>query len=285
MLRGWWEIVDLKAEALRRSEEVVRAAAVLREAAGGVTPRALVVLGSGLEGVVADMSVRSTLAFTDVPGFPAPTVEGHAGRFVFGSPGDTPVLAMQGRFHLYEGHPAEKLALPVRAARLLGCETFIVTNAAGGVNPEFGPGDIMLIEDHINLMATNPLIGPNLDEIGPRFPGMVDAYDPDLRALAVRVAQEQGVELRRGVYAALSGPNFETPAEVRMLRTLGADVVGMSTVPEVIAAVHAGMRVLGLSLVTNVAAGSGHGHAEVLETSARRAPVMAHLVAGILSRL
>ncbi|MDZ4654765.1 MAG: purine-nucleoside phosphorylase [Coriobacteriia bacterium] len=277
--------MDLKAEAHNRHEAAKLAASVLREAGGSVVPRVLVILGSGLEGVVADMEVASTLAFTDVPGFPAPTVEGHAGRFVFGHSADTPVLAMQGRFHLYEGHTVDKLALPVRAARLLGCDTFVVTNAAGGVNLDYEPGDIMLIEDHINLMFTNPLIGPNDDELGPRFPGMVDAYSPGLRKVACEVAEELDIPLRKGVYAGLRGPSFETPAEVRMIRGLGADVVGMSTVPEVIAAVHAGMRVLGLSLVTNVAAGSGHGHAEVLETSARRAPIVARLVAGILTRL
>lgn len=277
--------MDLKAEAHNRHEAAKLAASVLREAGGSVVPRVLVILGSGLEGVVADMEVVSTLAFTDVPGFPAPTVEGHAGRFVFGYSADTPVLAMQGRFHLYEGHTVDKLALPVRAARLLGCDTFVVTNAAGGVNLDYEPGDIMLIEDHINLMFTNPLIGPNDDELGPRFPGMVDAYSPGLREVACEVAEELDIPMRKGVYAGVCGPSFETPAEVRMIRGLGADVVGMSTVPEVIAAVHTGMRVLGLSLVTNVAAGSGHGHAEVLETSARRAPIVARLVAGILTRL
>ncbi len=277
--------MDPKAEAARRYAEAVDAAEALKAASSGVSPSVLVVLGSGLEGVVNDMDVVSSLPFSEVPGFPEPTVEGHAGRFVFGHAGRTPVLAMQGRFHLYEGHPVAKLALPVRAARVLGCDTFVVTNAAGGVNPDYAPGDIMLIEDHLNLMFTNPLLGPNVDELGPRFPGMVDAYTPGLRELAVDVARELEIELERGVYAGLRGPTFETPAEVRMLRGMGADAVGMSTVPEVIAAAHAGMRVLGFSLITNVAAGSGHGHAEVLETSARKAPLMAHLVAGILTRL
>lgn len=285
MSRGWWGAMDPKTEAAQRYDEAVAAADALKAASQGVAPTVLVVLGSGLEGVVNDMEVTATLPFSHVPGFPEPTVEGHAGRFVFGRAGQTPVLAMQGRFHLYEGHDPVRLALPVRAARLMGCDTFLVTNASGGVNPAFSAGDIMLIEDHINLMFTNPLIGPNLDQFGPRFPGMVDAYTPRLRQLAEEVAAELGIEITRGVYAGLRGPTFETPAEVRMLRGLGADAVGMSTVPEVIAAAHAGMRVLGLSLVTNIAAGAGHGHAEVLETSARRAPVMARLVAGILTRL
>lgn len=277
--------MNSKAEAFTRFAAARVAADRLSEASAGVVPRALVVLGSGLEGVVGETEVTSTLPFVEVPGFPPPTVEGHAGRFVFGHAGSTPVLIMQGRIHLYEGHPVETLALYVRAAKLLGADTLVVTNAAGGVNPDYLPGDIMLIEDHINLMFTNPLLGPNLDEFGPRFPGMVDAYTPELRSLAEEIAGQQGISLRKGVYAGLRGPTFETPAEVRMLRTLGADVVGMSTVPEVIVAAHAGMKVLGFSLVTNVAAGSGHGHEEVLATSAAAAPRLAALVAGILTRL
>lgn len=257
----------------------------LRPRSGGVTPRALVILGSGLEGVVDGVDVVSAVSFAEVPGFPPPTVQGHAGRFVFAHAGSVPLLIMQGRVHFYEGHPMSLLASYVRAARLLGADTFVVTNAAGGVATGLEPGSIVLLNDHINMMFTNPLIGPNAEEFGPRFPVMADAYTPELRALAHAVATEQGIPLVDGVYAALGGPTFETPAEVRMLRTLGADVVGMSTVPEVIAAVHAGMRVLGFSLVTNVAAGSGHGHEEVLAMSAAAAPRLASLVSGILARL
>lgn len=278
-------MINPKAEAMARHAAAMTLAEELRAASGGVEPKALVILGSGLEGVVGETRVVSTIAFGDVAGFPPPTVEGHAGRFVFGYAGDTPVLIMQGRIHLYEGHPIEMLAVYVRAAKLLGADTLVVTNASGGVNAEYAPGDIMLIEDHINLMFTNPLLGPNVDEFGPRFPGMVDAYTPELRELARVVALELGIGIREGVYAGLRGPTFETPAEVRMLRTVGADVVGMSTVPEVIVAAHAGMRVLGFSLVTNIAAGSGHGHEEVLATSAAAAPRLATLVAGILTRL
>jgi len=257
----------------------------LRPRSGGVTPRVLVILGSGLEGVVDGVDVVSAVPFAEVPGFPPPTVQGHAGRFVFAHAGSVPLLIMQGRVHFYEGHPMSLLASYVRAARLLGADTFVVTNAAGGVATGLEPGSIVLLNDHINMMFTNPLIGPNAEEFGPRFPVMADAYTPELRALAHAVATEQGIPLVDGVYAALGGPTFETPAEVRMLRTLGADVVGMSTVPEVIAAVHAGMRVLGFSLVTNVAAGSGHGHEEVLAMSAAAAPRLASLVSGILARL
>jgi len=278
-------MIDPKAEAAARYQAAKELADDLRAASGDVVPKALVILGSGLEGVVGETRVISTIAFGDVAGFPPPTVEGHAGRFVFGYAGETPVLIMQGRIHLYEGHPIEMLAIYVRAAKLLGADTLVVTNAAGGVNPEYVPGDIVLIEDHINLMYTNPLLGPNVDEFGPRFPGMVDAYTPELRDLARLVAAELEVDIREGVYAGLRGPTFETPAEVRMLHTLGADVVGMSTVPEVIVAAHTGMRVLGFSLVTNMAGSSGHGHEEVLATSAAAAPRLAKLVAGILTRL
>lgn len=260
-------------------------AEALRARSGGVEPRALVILGSGLESVVEGVDVVSAVSFTEVPGFPPPTVQGHTGRFVFAHAGSVPLLIMQGRVHYYEGHPISLLASYVRAARLLGADTLVVTNAAGGVAEGLEPGTIVLLNDHINMMFTNPLIGPNADEIGPRFPVMADAYTPGLRALAHEVAVDQGIPLVDGTYAALSGPTFETPAEVRMLRTLGADVVGMSTVPEVIAAVHVGMSVLGFSLVTNVAAGSGHGHEEVLAMSAAAAPRLASLVKGILSRL
>lgn len=260
-------------------------AATLLPHAAGITPRALVILGSGLQDVVERVQVASTIPFTEVPGFPPPTVAGHAGRFVFGSVKDVPVLMMQGRIHYYEGHPMAMLASYVRAAQLLGATKLVVTNAAGAVSPDLKPGTIMLMTDHLNMMFTNPLIGPNVDALGPRFPSMVGAYAPALRELAHEVARVEGIELAEGVYAALSGPTFETPAEVRMLRTLGADVVGMSTVPEVITAVHAGMQVLGLSLVTNVAAGSGHGHEEVLAASAAAAPRLASLVSGILARL
>lgn len=270
---------------MARYAAAVTMADALRARSGGVEPRALVILGSGLSGVVDSMDVVSQVPFTDVPGFPAPTVQGHAGQFVFGRMGDTPLLVMQGRIHLYEGYPASMLASYVRAARLLGADTLVVTNASGGVNLEYSPGDIVLLCDHINLTGTNPLIGPNVDEFGPRFPVMSRAYTPALRETARIIALENGIALREGVYAALPGPAFETVAEVNMLRTIGADVVGMSTVPEVIVAAHAGMDVLGFSLVTNMAAGNAHGHSDVLAASDAAAPRLATLLAGILSRL
>ncbi|MDY0341355.1 MAG: purine-nucleoside phosphorylase [Coriobacteriia bacterium] len=261
------------------------AAGALAKASGGITPRVFVILGSGLGPVADELDSGVSLPFAQVPGLPLTKVAGHAGRFVFGHVGPVPVLAMQGRLHLYEGYPASQVVLPVRAARLLGCESLVVTNASGGVNPAYRSGDIMLIEDHLNLMHTNPLIGENLDAMGPRFPVMADAYTPELRAIALEVAATAGVPLRRGVYAGLCGPTYETVAEARMLRMLGADVAGMSTVPEVIAAVHAGMQVLGLSLVTNVAAGDEGGHENVVATSAAAAPRVAQLVTGVLARL
>jgi len=261
------------------------AAEALLAASGGVSPRVLVILGSGLGSVVDEMEVGASVPFGEVPGFPSAMVAGHAGRFVFGHVATVPVLVMQGRLHLYEGYPASQVVLPVRAARMLGCESLLVTNAAGAVSPEYRPGDIMLIEDHLNLMHANPLIGENLDRMGPRFPAMAGAYSLALRETALEVADATGVRLRRGVYAALSGPTYETPAEVRMLRTLGADAVGMSTVPEVIAAAHAGMQVLGFSIITNMAAGAGDDHGSVLAASAAAAPRLARVVAGVLARL
>ena len=280
---GDLSVSEQSVEALRRLGEA-QSVAYARSGASNVEPRVFGGLGSGLEGVVGHTEVEAAVPFEEVPGFPAPTVEGHAGRFLLGHAGGVPALIMQGRIHMYEGHHPATVALGVRAAKLMGADTLFVTNAAGGVNESFEPGDIMLITDHINMMWTNPLIGPNIDTLGPRFPAMAGAYDAELQKLAHTVATEHGEELRTGVYAGLFGPTFETPAEIKMLRTVGADAVGMSTVPEVIVARHAGMRVLGISMITNVA-GSKHGHREVLETSKRRAPILAELVAGILSRL
>lgn len=278
-------MMNARAEAMARWAAVQVATDALRAASDGVVPRVLVVLGSGLEGVIEALDVAATLPFAELPGFPAPTVKGHAGRFVFGHAADVPVLAMQGRVHLYEGHRPEQVVLPVRAAKLLGADTLVVTNAAGGLHPDRQvPGDIVLLRDQINLQGTTPLAGPNIDEIGPRFPVMAGAFDDALAALARDVAAEQGTALAEGVYAGLLGPAFETPAEVAMLRTLGADVVGMSTVAEVIAARHCGLKVLGFSLVTNVA-GTAHGHDDVLAAGAAAAPVLGRLVAGILTRL
>lgn len=265
---------------------LVRAAAdAMSSWTGGAVPRVMVVLGSGLGGVADAIAASAEAPFSAMPGFADSGVAGHAGRFVFGHLENVPVLAMVGRLHLYEGHPVERVVLPVRAAAVLGCEVFIATNAAGGVSDRLSVGQPMILTDHINLLGVNPLTGPNLDVLGVRFPPMSDAYSERLQVLAVQVAAEQGVDLAEGVYAAVPGPNYETDAEVRALRVLGADAVGMSTVPEVIAARHAGMEVAAFSLIANVAAGVEHGHDDVLAASSAGAPVLAELLTGMIARL
>lgn len=247
------------------------AAEAIRGRTGSDAPRVAVILGSGLGALVDDVADARSVSYASVPGFPAVAVHGHAGRVVMGRLAGVPVVLFAGRFHGYEGHSSALIGFPVRVARALGADTLVVSNAAGGVNPAFAPGDLMVVTDQLNLTGSSPLAGP-LEEGDERFPDMSQAYDPALRAVLHRAAAEQGVVLREGVYAALPGPAYETPAEVRMLRTLGADAVGMSTVPEVIVARAAGMRVAGVSCITNLAAGlqpTPLSHAEVLETTAR----------------
>jgi purine-nucleoside phosphorylase len=261
------------------------AADVLAALCGGVEPRALVILGSGLGSVADGMDVVAELPFGDLPGYAASAVAGHAGRFVFGTLAGAPVLAMLGRIHLYEGHPADRVVLPVRAAALLDCGTLIATNAAGGISRDLRVGQTMMIADHIDLTGDNPLTGPNIDELGVRFPPMTNAYSPRLRSVARGVADKAGADLAEGVYAGVPGPSYETAAEVRYLRTIGADAVGMSTVTEVIAARHAGMEVAAFSLIANVAGEMTGSHEEVLATVGTGAEEMARVVAGILARL
>lgn len=250
-------------------------------------PRVLLILGSGLGGFADELEDAVRIPYRDIPGFPPSTVEGHRGQLVAGRAEGVECLALQGRFHLYEGHEPELLALPVRAAAALGARTLIVTNAAGGVNPAFRAGDLMLIEDHINLMGCNPLIGPVIPGDA-RFPDMSEPYDRGLREIAERVALERRIRLVRGVYLAVAGPSYETPAEVRMFRRLGADAVGMSTVPEVIVARALGVRVLGISLVTNAASGFAEAplsHADVVAAGAEAAGRFTALLRGILTEL
>jgi len=216
-----------------------------------IVPDVAVILGTGLGALADELKADVTIPYAEIPGFPRPTVETHAGRLLFGTLGRTPVAMMQGRFHRYEGYSLQQVAFPVRVLRALGAKTLIVSNVSGGMHPLWSTGDLVLISDHINLLGDNPLAGPNNDAEGPRFPDMSAAYDPGLRKLARDVAREHKIVLREGVYVAVPGPNLETRAEYRMLRALGADVVGMSTVPEVITAVHQGMRVLGLSIITD----------------------------------
>lgn len=231
-----------------------------------------VILGSGLGDYAETLEDAVKLPYSEIPGFPRSTVAGHAGMWCCGTLYGKRVVMMQGRFHYYEGYGMKDVTLPVRVMQKIGVKTLIVTNAAGGVNLGYHPGELMVIGDIFSMTAQNPLIGPNLDAFGPRFPDMSCAFDKELRALAHECANEQGFALREGVYAQMTGPTYETPAEIRMLRTLGADAVGMSTVPEVIVARHGGMRVLGISCITNMAAGildQPLNHAEVTETANR----------------
>jgi len=268
-----------------RWARIRHASSELQAMSGGIAPHALVVLGSGLGGVVDAMEVAAEASFDALPGYAASNVVGHAGKFVFGTLGGTPVIAMMGRLHLYEGHSLEKVVLPVRAAALMGCRVMIATNAAGGIAPRLKVGQTMMVTDHINLMGANPLAGPNLDELGFRFPPMADAYSARLATIARELSDAAGMEMEEGVYAAVPGPNYETPAEIRYLHTIGADAVGMSTVPEVIAARHAGMEVAAFSLIANVAGQMSDSHEHVLAAVEEGAPVMASLVAGILAAL
>lgn len=252
------------------TEIIERAAEMLRPLTGG-NCRIGLILGSGLGGYAGRLDDPRSLSYSEIEGFPVSSVPGHAGRFVVGEHAGKTVVVMQGRFHYYEGYPAAMLALGVRVMKSLGVETLLVTNAAGGVNRSFRPGTLMAITDHINFARVNPLIGENDDSYGPRFPDQSRVYDPALREALLRAAQEIGVPVEQGVYMMFTGPTFETPAEIRMARTLGADAVGMSTVPEAIVATHCGIRVLGITLVTNMAAGildQPLTHEEVQQTAA-----------------
>lgn len=231
-------------------ERVDESIAAVR-AHSALEPRVGIVLGTGL-GALADMiEVDATVAYDDLPGFPIPTVETHSGRLVLGTLGGTPVAVMQGRFHRYEGYSLQEVTFPIRVLRRLGADTLVVSNVSGGMNPLWGVGELVLIDDHINFLGDSPLIGPNADEFGPRFPDMSEPYDLSLQEMATDAALALGIRLNRGVYVAVPGPALETRAEYRMLRAMGADVVGMSTVPEVIVARHMSMRVLGLSIITD----------------------------------
>jgi len=250
-------------------------------------PRVGIILGSGLGGIASVIESPTRVRYRDVPGFPSATVVGHAGELIGGTLGGTPVVALSGRFHMYEGHDAALAGFPVRVLRALGVHTLIVSNAAGGVRATLAPGTVMLLKDHVNFMFRNPLIGA-LEDGDVRFPDMSEPYDPELRALAHRVAKEQGLTLAEGVYFGLLGPAYETRAEVEMLARLGADAVGMSTVPEVIVARALGMRVLGFSCITNLACGLAAApitHKEVLETTAMVAARLQQLVRGIVAKL
>jgi purine-nucleoside phosphorylase len=269
------------------SDNAEACAAVVR-AAWPHAPVAAIILGTGLGGLAGRMTVQATIPYEELPGFPLSTVESHAGRLLCGTLAGRPVVAMQGRFHRYEGYTLQQVTFPVRVLRALGAPTLIVSNACGGMHPLWAPGDVMLIADHINLLGDSPLVGPNDDALGPRFPDMSAPYDAALRDVAREVAVDERITLREGVYAAVVGPNLETRAEYRMLRTLGADVVGMSTVPEVIVAVHGGMRVVGLSIITDQCLPDALQPArleDILAVAGRAEPALTALVHGIVERL
>ena len=244
-------------------------------------------LGSGLGGLAAELEDAVEIPYAEIPGWPASTAVGHAGLLVLGSADGVPVAAMRGRAHLYEGIGAERVVFGVRVLGRLGVRTLVVTNASGAIDEEYRPGQLVLVSDHVNLMGSSPLVGPNDDELGTRFPDLHDAYDPELRRLALEAGERLGIELAEGVYGGWLGPQFETPAEIRFMRTAGCDLAGMSTVPEVIAARHLGLRCLGISVVTNMAAGIGGriDHDSVLAVAAEAGPVLTRLLRELLPAL
>ena len=252
------------------------------------TPGVGIILGSGLGALADQVRADAIIPYAEIPHFPRPAVEGHAGRLLVGTLDGQPSAVLQGRAHFYEGYPMSQVVFPVRVLHALGARTLIVTNAAGGLNPDFQAGDLMIITDHINFMGTNPLIGPNEDALGTRFPDMSAAYDPELIRLADVAAPHAGVTLRKGVYLGVTGPSYETPAELRMMRRWGADAVGMSTVHEVITARHCGMRVLGISAIADMATGEAAAvvtHDEVIATMRRIEPAFVGLVRRIVTLL
>ncbi|MDO4564208.1 MAG: purine-nucleoside phosphorylase [Clostridia bacterium] len=268
--------------------EIINAAVSKLKAVGGESPRIGLILGSGLGDYAETLDNKRFVNYADIEGYPVSEVHGHKNRFVVGEKYGKTVIAMQGRFHYYEGYPQNLLALGVRTMKKLGVEKLLVTNAAGGVNLDYKPGTLMLISDHINLSGGNPLIGKNLDEFGLRFPDQSNVYDKELRSRLKALAGENGIELAEGVYLMMSGPCYETPAEIRMARIIGADAVGMSTIPETMTASHCGIKVVGISLITNMAAGildQPLSHEEVNETAAISAKRFTALVNLILEKL
>jgi purine-nucleoside phosphorylase len=268
-------------------DQIQEAVSAVRQATT-LTPEVAVILGTGLGGLADEIAVDVSIPYQRLPGFPLSTVESHAGRLLIGRLGGRPVVAMQGRFHRYEGYGLREVTFPVRVMRALGAGVLVVSNACGGMNPLWSPGDLVLLSDHINLLGDNPLIGSNDERLGPRFPDMSDPYDGELRALTRTIAAELGIGLREGVYVAVPGPNLETRAEYRMLRGMGADVVGMSTVPEVIVAAHAGMRSVGISIITDQCLPDALEPANIeriIETARRAEPSLTRLITRLVERL
>ena len=268
--------------------EAVHAAADAVRARFSARPDAAIILGTGLGRLAKEIDAQATIEYADIPNFPLSTVESHAGRLLCGTLGGKTVVAMQGRFHRYEGYSLQQVTFPVRVMHALGAKTLVVSNACGGLNPMWSAGDLMLIADHINLLGDSPLIGPNDDRLGPRFPDLSEPYTQSLRALAREVAADKRITIREGVYVAVAGPNLETRAEYRFLRGIGADVVGMSTVPEVVVAVHSGMQVLGLSIITDMCLPDALEPAtleRIVATANAAEPNLTSLVRGVLERL
>lgn len=268
-------------ERIERAAEVVRGRSPL-------VPEVGIILGTGLGGLARQIAVEAEVPYAEIPGFPLSTVESHAGKLLLGRLSGRPVVAMQGRFHRYEGYDLQQVTFPVRVLHALGARTLVVSNACGGMHPLWAPGDLVLISDHINLLGDNPLVGPNDDRLGSRFPDMSAPYDPELRAVARAAALELGIVLREGVYVAVPGPNLETRAEYRMLRAIGADVVGMSTVPEVIVANHQGMRTIGISIITDQCLPDALEPADlekIIATANRAEPNLTRLITAVLERL
>lgn len=268
--------------------KIINNAAALLKEQGADKATIGLILGSGLGDYAETLENKRFVNYSDIDGYPVSAVVGHKNRFVIGEKNGKTVIAMQGRFHYYEGYPQSLLTLGVRTMRKLGVEKLLITNAAGGVNMNYHAGDLMLISDHINLSGSNPLIGKNLDEFGPRFPDQSNVYDKDLRARMIELSKRSGIPMQEGVYIMMSGPCYETPAEIRMARALGADAVGMSTVPEAMCAAHCGMKVLGISLITNMAAGvldQPLSHSEVTETAAKATKQFTALVDLILKEV
>jgi purine-nucleoside phosphorylase len=266
----------------------VQAAAEVVRGRSALEPQIAIILGTGLGGLAGEIDIEAEAPYERIPGFPLSTVESHAGKLLIGRLAGRPVVAMQGRFHRYEGYDLQQVTFPVRVLHALGARTLVVSNACGGMHPLWAPGELVLLSDHINLLGDNPLVGPNDDRLGSRFPDMSAPYDPELRALARQVAVELGIVLREGVYVAVAGPNLETRAEYRMLRAMGADVVGMSTVPEVIVAAHEGMRTLGISIITDQCLPDALEPADIsriIATAGRAEPQLTRLITNLVERL
>ncbi|MBU0519741.1 purine-nucleoside phosphorylase [bacterium] len=251
-------------------------------------PQIGIILGTGLGGLAKEIDVQTSLDYNEIPHFPVSTVETHAGKLLFGQLGGKSIVAMQGRFHFYEGYSMKQITYPVRVMKALGVETLLISNACGGMNPFYRPGELMIMDDHINLIGDNPLIGVNDDDLGPRFPDMSEPYNRELISLAEQIALEKGIKTQRGVYVAVAGPNLETRAEYRFLRAIGADVVGMSTIPECVAANHAGMRVLGISVITDECYPDALKPAkieDIIATAGKAEPNLTYIMKTVVERL